>query len=156
MKAGRPPKPVELKKLEGTYRKDRDKGVLSMPKVVEVPEPPEQITDNAQILFQDICDILITAGILEVIDVHTVALLAEEMATYYEMTEKLKKTGRTYLSPHGHLVKRPETVIRNESLANSLRLMAQLGLTPAMRQKFGFMQSQTQTKIEEAKKISIR
>lgn len=135
---GRPPKPRELKKLEGTYRKDRDKGVLTFEKITDIPRPPTHLTTTARKIWKEITEILISVRILEIIDLHTVAMLCEELATYYEMNKIIKKQKTyTYINGSGNLVRRPELSIRNRAMENANKLMAQMGLTPAMRQKFG-------------------
>lgn len=151
---GRPNKPVELKKLEGTYRKDRDNGVLSFEKIEEIPKPPTHLSRMGKQIWKEITDILISVKILETIDIHMVAMLCEELATYYEMTRKLKKL-KTYTYRNGlnNIVKRPEVAMRNQAMSNATTLMAQLGLTPSMRQKYGFTPEQAE---ETTQKISIR
>lgn len=142
MAAGRPNKPKSLKILEGTYRPDRDHGVLEFEKITEIPKPPTHLSSIGKKIFIEITDILISVKILETIDIHTVVMLCEEMATYYEMTRKLKKVKTyTYRNGAGNLVKRPELAIRNEAMKNATSIMAQLGLTPSMRQKYGFTPS---------------
>lgn len=151
---GRPPVPKEIKKLQGTYRADRDKGVLQFEKVTEIPKPPTHLTNTARRLWREITDILISVNVLEVIDLHQVAMLCEELATYYEMNKIIKKQKTyTYVNGSGNLVRRPELSIRNRAMENANKLMAQLGLTPAMRQRFGY----TPEKIEETvEKVPIR
>lgn len=151
---GRPNKPVELKKFEGTYRKDRDAGVLKFEKIEEIPKPPTHLSRIGKQIWKEVTDILISVKILETIDIHTVAMLCEELATYYEMNRKLKKLKTyTYRNRLNNIVKRPEIAIRNQAMRNATTLMAQLGLTPSMRQKYGFTPDEEQ---EQTKKISIR
>lgn len=151
---GRPNKPKELKILEGTYRKDRDHGVLQFEKITEIPKPPTHLSRIGKQIWKEVTDILISVKILETIDIHTVAILCEELATYYEMTRKIKKVkSHTYRNGANNLVKRPEIAIRNQAMKNATTLMAQLGLTPSMRQKYGFTPDEEQ---EQTKKISIR
>lgn len=137
MKRGRPSKPKELKKLEGTYREDRDGGVLQFEKITEIPKAPTQLTRTAKKIWKEITEVMITAQVLETIDIHTVAMLCEELATYYEMNKVIKKHGYTYRNQHNNLVKRPEVTIRREAHEAAKSLAAQLGLTPAARQNYG-------------------
>lgn len=154
MAVGRPNKPKSLKILEGTYRKDRDHGVLEFEKIDEIPKPPTHLSTIGKKIFKEITDILISVKILESIDIHTVVMLCEELATYYEMTRKIKKVkSYTYRNGANNLVKRPELAIRNEALKNATSIMAQLGLTPSMRQKYGFDSDGID---ETTKKISLR
>lgn len=140
--------------LEGTYRKDRDYGVLQFEKITEIPKPPTHMSRIGKHIFKEITDILISVKILETIDIHTVVMLCEELATYYEMNRKIKKAkSHTYRNGANNLVKRPEIAIRNQAMKNATTLMAQLGLTPSMRQKYGFTPDEEQ---EQTKKISIR
>lgn len=151
---GRPNKPKELKVLEGTYRKDRDHGVLQFEKITEIPKPPTHMSRIGKQIFKEITDILISVKILETIDIHTVVMLCEELATYYEMNRKIKKVkSHTYRNGANNLVKRPEIAIRNQAMKNATSLMAQLGLTPSMRQKYGFAPD---AEPDQTKKISIR
>ncbi|GAH05606.1 unnamed protein product, partial [marine sediment metagenome] len=72
----RPDKPKDQKMLEGTYRKDRDKGGLVLPKLSEIPEPPKYLSTLAKEYFKNICLTLKEFNILTGADIYLVVLLA--------------------------------------------------------------------------------
>lgn len=150
---GRPNTPKEVKILMGTYRADRDKGVRNFGKIVDMPDPPEILSDIGKAIWTELCTILIDLKVLETVDVHLLGLAVNELATYWEMVQKIKEKGHVYQNMHGNMVKSPYVTIRNEALANSQRLLAQLGLTPAMRQRFGYDEDEAKETIN---RISLR
>ncbi len=86
--AGRPPKPIEQHKLDGTYRKDRhsEHGIQNISKIVGI-EPPEDLTEEARRVWLDIIPVLCAAELVTPIDMPALY----EAFTVYGMAQELRK-----------------------------------------------------------------
>lgn len=130
--------PETIRKLSGTLRADRIKEGIQFELITKVPKPEIWLSDKGKINFKLISKMLIDKSMLYNSDVHLLAIMAEEMATY-EMACRELKTAASYtqISPKGYEMQSPWVAIRNQSQANICRIGSLFGLDPLSREKFG-------------------
>lgn len=130
--------PAAIKKLSGTLRADRIKEGLKFDAITKVPKPENWLSDMGKVNFKRLAKMLIEKKMLFVSDVHLLAIMAEEMATYVMACEQLQDVkSYTQTSPKGYEMPSPWVSIRNQSQANVCRIGSLFGLDPLSREKFG-------------------
>mgnify|MGYP001190139171 CR=1 FL=1 len=140
MGKGRPNKPTELKKLEGTYRKDRaPKNEMQPGKLDIVPEAPDYFDDIASSTWHQKATELCNMGILSTIDLDMLAKYCEAISIATNAAIKLKteplilktknKSGAVYHQ------KNPLITIWKDAVAEANRIAGQFGFTPSARAK---------------------
>jgi len=77
-------------------------------------------------------------GMLHSVDLKLIEAYCNEISLYIESEMKLREVGRIdeFMSSEGEILRRqskPLVKIKNDALANSLKLAAQFGLTPVAR-----------------------
>jgi hypothetical protein len=65
MKPGSLPKPVELRKRDGTWRADRHPVPVATPLLNELPDPPEELDDEGQRVWVTVGNGMVDAGMPE-------------------------------------------------------------------------------------------
>lgn len=65
---GRPPKPVEQHKLDGTYQKCRHQDRVQVTEKITTIEPPETLTDEAKRTWETVIPVLCKAGLVSQAD----------------------------------------------------------------------------------------
>ncbi len=72
--SGRPPKPTQLKVLQGTYRPDRANPGEIFPDAPNDLAPPEWLSERAQAKWNELAPMLASNGLLTECDLDTLAL----------------------------------------------------------------------------------
>ena len=128
MPAGRPPKPVELKKRQGTYRKDRDRSAGTLAPVPAIGSDMTALSPGVAL------DAVLTAGVhwIASTDAPKVALLRHALEDY----ERLRAAGAS-----------PKDI--REGRAEVAKLLSELGFDPTARAKLGLAEVKAQSKLEE-------
>ena len=130
---GPAPKSSAQKKLEGTYRRDRDAGpTLTVPPLDEVPAPPAWLSDAAKTEWRRMATELLQLGVLSTIDLK---VLEGYCAAYGRAVRAEKATAKdslTMLTPQGR-IPRPEVNIAKQAWAEMRAFAVKLGATPADR-----------------------
>ncbi|AEE98037.1 phage terminase small subunit P27 family [Mahella australiensis] len=133
---GRPPKPTNLKILEG------NPGKRPLPSDEPKPTPltpdcPTWLNKDAKKLWKQLIPELEQLGLMTVIDGQAFAALCQSYGIWVECERFLKKNGRTYEYTNKggavNIVERPEVKIGNRALLNFRSLCSEFGLTPAAR-----------------------
>ena len=141
MTAGRPPKPQELKKAQGTYRADRDKSigsgnVIRMNPVIGVPEIPDDLGLPGQNLWNKIFKA--EASWIQNTDLALVEA-ACRMADLADSAMDFAKTAPV-----------PQNVRAAVQASNEyVRLLSELGFTPVARTKMGVQTVQAESTLEK-------
>ena len=101
---GRPKKPTELKKLEGTYRKDRDSGIktsadVAIAKTSVIVQPEDKIsvpksiqTKAGKKFFRAVVENLKTLHVLSKVDVNQIEVMARYLERIHEIDIKIRAT----------------------------------------------------------------
>lgn len=136
---GRPRKPVALKKIDGTFRADRQSGTPVPEHLETLPTPPAHLNAAAASIWDEYGNKLQQLGILTPIDLILFESFCIETAMYRECTEIINSEGawieEKYAEGGIKSIKRhPASMIRNAALANMRSLAARFGLDPHSRQ----------------------
>ena len=139
---GRKRKPVALKKLEATFRKDRaPENVVELENVL-APKPEWAEHDAiASALYDQVSLHVYNMGINSEVDGIAIALLADQLALYLKLratvladgpiVETTSSTGATIQKPHAALGP------MNVAYTAIVKMMSEYGLTAASRAKVG-------------------
>ena len=152
-------KPKALKKLQGTYRKDRDEkgNVVSMP-VKEVPKPLSWVCTEGKKVFKELAPKLVERKILQDLDVPMLNAACHQFGKFVQYEKFLKKEGTTTeifgVSPTGGepflkgVVARPEVKLSKTAFDFADKTFKYFGLNPLDRSKLHIPDMKTE---EEAK-----
>jgi P27 family predicted phage terminase small subunit len=151
--AGRPRKPVEIKKLQGTYQKCRE---LDAPMIVElsdgVPEPPEGFSHESIKIWDTVCRELKRNGLLASCDLELLQGYCELLTHYQEATAKLKKEGAVILGRHGDKMINPWFQVQSQALKQATQLGQLFGITPSARSRISAAVVKPVSKLDSLKK----
>lgn len=89
-------KPSELKKAEGTYRKDKDGSSAPPNNEYGLPQAPSWLSKRAKSAYRDLANDLHKMGVVTKEDKHQLSIICQEYAQYVQMQEMLEREGFTY------------------------------------------------------------
>lgn len=141
MTAGRRPKPVELKLLEGNAGKRKLPTEDERPTVKHgKPVAPPNLPQQAQILWRELVKLLDSMGVLANSDRRALEMLCRAYAEYLDAQAAIEQYGMVVESLDARtnlmiLKRNPAIAISNAAHANMVRLLIEFGLTPAARGK---------------------
>jgi P27 family predicted phage terminase small subunit len=128
---GRPPKPAQIKKLEGNRRKVARAALRDDPRGIGRPRLPAALDEAGQRLWLDVVASL-PVGLLTAADNVTLQAFVREWQTYLAADAGIQKTGLLVQSPLGP-IRNPLLTVRNYACRNMMALGGQLGLSPVAR-----------------------
>lgn len=138
--AGRKKKPVELKMLEGTYRKDRDN--LSAPKVTgDLVSPPTYFSDEQSEVWKYAIENA-PKGLLKKLDISVLEIWVTAYVTYRESYAKVQEMGQVMTSPSGYPIVNPYLSNMNKQAMIMLKASSELGFSPTSRSKVSVEQAE--------------
>lgn len=146
--AGRKRKPEALKRLEGTFRKDRAGHSVELP--VGMPEKPEWATHDpiASELYNQVASHCYSMGVGTDVDSLGFALLADQLSMYLRLRALVAADGLIIYGEgsQGNKTQKPHPALAqmNTSYTNIIKLMTEYGLTAAAR-----------TKVDSSKPIEV-
>jgi len=133
MAIGRKKKPTNLKKLQGTYRKDRALKDEFNPEIV-IPPMPEHLSEHAQKEWKRLAPQLFANGLLSDVDMATFAAYCQYYGRWVEAEEKLKERGELIdTTPNGMEQQHAYIGIANKAMAGMLKAAGEFGFTPSSR-----------------------
>lgn len=124
-------KPTELRILHGD-REDRINRSEPKPDSAAV-EPPYDLREPAQIIWDRLAPDLISKRILTAWDVDQFAVFCDAVATYRECREKLDEEGYTARGSAGGVIKSPYWQIARDAASIMTSVGSRFGLTPSDR-----------------------
>jgi P27 family predicted phage terminase small subunit len=132
-KSGRKPKPTNILKLQGTWRRDRHKAKkINLP--VSLPEPPKILQGTSLDEWHRITKLLAITGSVTELDMSALVGYCVEYAKFTNANEKLAKTDSMLVrSTKGTVMANPLLKISDHALANMLRIAQDFGFSPAAR-----------------------
>lgn len=136
--AGQPRKPTALKKLEGTYRKDRAVGNEPDLKV-ELPDRPHWLDEDplAAQLFEQVTKYMVAMQIGTSVDGLALSMLSDQVAMYLRLRRTILEEGEliTTVNTNGDQVIKPHPALGplNQAFTNCQRLLREYGLTASSR-----------------------
>lgn len=138
MAGGRKPLSNALKVLKGTDQPCRMRAEVQYDKVTKIPKAPDYFNEEAKKVYKITARQLAEKGILDVVNINTVILYANEMGKYIEAEVTLKDSARILKEETKFGSKdyrNPLDKMASEYLANATRLAIELGITPASASK---------------------
>ena len=132
--AGRKPISNALKMLKGTDQPCRMREEVTMEKITKVPPPPAYLNTDGKRVYKITAEQLAAVGLLDVVNINSVMMYANEVGKYIEAEKKLKIEGRTFEVTRKDVTtveRNPLDRMASEYLANATRLAVELGVTPA-------------------------
>lgn len=125
MGKGRPPKPVNVLKLTGTFRKDRHAARAAIPEPDGTPKKPSFIKGEAANEWNRIMPELMRLKVVGESDTSLVIAVCEQWGNYREAQDLLS----------ANVGNKENKCAMNDYLANYQALRSKLGLTPIDRTK---------------------
>ncbi len=132
---GRPPKPSQLKILQGTYRPDRANPGEIFPDAPNDLSPPEWLSERAQDKWNEIAPLPASNGLLTECDLDTLGLYCTTWVNWREADEAIQRDGNTTTAQSGYKQVSPYYTIAKNERAELMRLGDKLGLNPAGRSR---------------------
>lgn len=132
---GRPKKPTELKIIQGSRDRDKEKGKDLMesetaPSVNEIDL--DLLCVLGQKYFNSLYKKLHKADVLKETDIDNLIILADSYAQYWNAHIDVQENGYTVITKKG-IVKNPSLTIKHQAFERIKTLQGQYGLTPATR-----------------------
>ena len=131
-KRGPAKKSPNVKKLQGTYRKDRDKGENPAP-APGVPNCPSFLKGEARREWKRVAPELAGLGLYKELDRAALAAYCSSWGMYVEVDKVIREEGLTYLNSRGRELLRPEVAIRRQAISQMKAFLTEFGMTPSSR-----------------------
>lgn len=140
--AGRKKKPVELKMIEGTYRKDRDNPLA--PKVTgDLVSPPTYFSEAQSDVWKYAIENA-PKGLLKKLDISILEIWVTAYVTYRESYAMVQEMGQVINSPSGYPLVNPYLSNMNKQATIMMKAASELGFTPTSRSKVSVEQDNTE------------
>ena len=139
MGKGRKKTPTVLKEMYGTARADRIlENEMQVDLLSELPEAPDLLSEIGIAEWYKVTTQLFNLKMLHDVDQSLILAYCNEMSLYIESELELRENGRidNFKNSNGDLVRsqaKPLVKVKNDALANALKLAVQFGLTPVAR-----------------------
>ena len=139
MGKGRKKTPTVLKEMYGTARADRVlENEMQVDLLSELPEAPDLLSEIGIAEWYKVTTQLFNLKMLHDVDQSLILAYCNEMSLYIESELELRENGRidNFKNSNGDLVRsqaKPLVKVKNDALANALKLAVQFGLTPVAR-----------------------
>lgn len=139
MAKGRKKTPTKIKDMQGTSVPSRIlENEMEASLINKLPEPPEWLSNTGKKEWIKVTNQLFNLQMLADVDLTLIEAYCNEISIYIEAEKELRKGSRIdeFKSSEGNILRRqanPLVKMKNDSLANSLKLAAQFGLTPVAR-----------------------
>tara|TARA_R110001606_G_scaffold398949_1_gene579665 strand:+ start:356 stop:832 length:477 start_codon:yes stop_codon:yes gene_type:complete len=139
MAKGRKKTPTVLKEMQGTLRADRVlKNEMQVDLLSELPEAPDLLSTIGVQEWYKVTSQLFNLKMLHHIDLRLIESYCNEMALYIECETELRKKGRIdiFKNTNGDIIRsqaNPLVKIKNDALANSLKISSLFGISPVAR-----------------------
>ncbi len=153
-----PRKPTELKKLEGTYRKDREvQNPIKTTIALSLSEPSE-LNEWGLNLWRVIVEEFLPLGVVAKVDTGSLLMLCNEFGTYCEADDLIKAQGleveEEVFSKDGDFLKmkkvpNPMLKIRNDAFKNYNSMCSKFGITPSDRASLNAPKQETKNEFAD-------
>jgi len=133
-RTGRPSVPTAIKKLKGSYRKDRATAKEPQPDAGR-PTCPAWLSPYGKTAWRYYAPILHRAGTLTKADRDYLAAYCEAVSLLREATEALKRDGnkKVLMTHNGNYVQNPWLHTRKQATADMMKFGAELGIGAGSR-----------------------
>lgn len=137
---GRPAKPIAELKAKGTYRPSVHGSEEDKPQLpIEAPQAPHYVNNESLTYFEEIVGCGLDMDIVTKADATIIGLLSSEMAEWTQLNEAIREEGFMVEMPTAtgfmQTVVNPKIKIRDDKLKVILKMLGELGMSPAARSK---------------------
>jgi P27 family predicted phage terminase small subunit len=127
-------KPTQLKKIDGTFRKDRANHSEPKPKPADSLESPIELDEHGRAFWDYHAGRLQKLNLLTECDIYSLALASEWWSIHRRAIEGLRDDLTHSTDANGECCK-PELTAAKQAFVNVQALMRQFGLDPQSRSK---------------------
>jgi P27 family predicted phage terminase small subunit len=99
------------------------------------PEPPMELSPEAQLEWDRICPLLIEMGVCSSVDTAALAAYCECFAQWVSATRMVRKVGAVLKTKAGFPVVSPYVAIASKSLDQMRKFLVEFGMTPSSRSR---------------------
>lgn len=138
MKPGRPPKPTNLKLVQGNPgRRPIEKGETTPD--VAIPDCPDHLTPEGKAEWDRITPLLLRYRLVTEIDTAALALYCQAYGRWKEAERKIAEMrekggdGLLVKAPSGYPIQNPYLAIANRAMEDCHKYLQQFGLSPSAR-----------------------
>lgn len=159
-KRGPLPKPTTLKRLEGNRaHRPLPKFEPEPPIDVEIPSPPDHLTEIGKDVWNYVGKQLHVSGVLTTVDYHALEMYAVSYSTWRKMLAEVDEVGfvEEYYNPDGsvkYTAPKAQVGLALKYMAECARWAKVLGLGPAFR--VGLIVDEAQKKLNVADPFAAR
>lgn len=132
--AGRKPRPMAIKKLEGNLGKRKLNTKEAIP-AKGIPECPDWLLPVAKKEWERRCDLMNRMGVLTEVDMAPFAAYCQSYARWKEAQEHISSEGSTFETDKGYQQQTPWVGIKNTNQKLMLQAASEFGLTPSSRSR---------------------
>lgn len=134
MPAGRKPKPVELKVLQGNPgKRPLPKAASSATPRRRTPPPPDWLPEMGRAEWSRVGRILNKLHVLTDADVTALAAYCDAYCRWRDARKAIEDEGMTTTTGAGNLKAHPATVVVHQAMTEMRQFMVEFGLTPSSR-----------------------
>ena len=139
MAKGRKKIPSKIKQMQGTEKNCRViENEMQVDLVSHIPKAPDWLSEIGKEEWKKVTNQLYNLEMLYSVDLKLIEAYCNEISLYIECEMKLRKENRIdeFKNSQGDLLRSqasPLIKMKNDALANSLKLASQFGLTPVER-----------------------
>lgn len=130
--AGRKPKPIDLRLLEGNRGHRPISDSTPRPRPVK-PKKPAWLDKIARREWNRICKLLEPLGLLTQIDGAALGVYCQAYSRLKKAEDLIAAEGLTCIDHHGDLKTRPEVLISEKAMKTLRMIAAEFGMTPSSR-----------------------
>jgi P27 family predicted phage terminase small subunit len=155
--AGRPRKPTQMKKLQGTFRKDRSLQNEMKVDLMKDFEIPDDLPDLGKKEWKKITEQLRSAGVLTEVDRGALWALCNEWAKYKEAEEIIRQEGSILLfGKNKYPMANPREGLSAKYFKQYREMAIQFGLTPSSRTRVSGVQKSEKPEDPMAEAIGMK
>lgn len=140
----RPPKPTQLKRLQGTYRSDRANPAEVLPQAPSTFDPPPFLNDRAAEKWLELAPMLARYGLLTEADTDTLTAYVQTWSRWVEAESRIEEEGSTTTARSGYQQVSPWVSIAKTCRADLMKLGDRLGLSPSSRARIPASPAETE------------
>ena len=138
MPTGRPPKPTNLRVLEGNPGKRPLNTNEPKPRASKsIPAPPSTLGRDGKREWRRLAKELSRMNLLTQLDLTLFHMYCQAYDRWWDASREVKKNGMVVLTPNGYQMQSPYLSIANRAMEQMEKYLAHFGMSPASRTRVG-------------------
>lgn len=130
-RTGRPPKPVELKVVEGNPGKRQ---IIEPPKAPPArPNCPAWLSDYAKTEWRYLVPVLDELGLLTKVDRPALSMMCDALGDFRQAAEELQKASSLMVKSGNRVSKHPLIQVKRDARRDAFAILGSFGMSPADR-----------------------